>query len=128
MVLTYHTVIQIYRIYDNICEYYGMSSHYNWGHAPKLILTYVDYPNSNVHGEFSSYDRSIILNSCGASWETIIKTLIHEYQHYLQHPGWYTRYENMFNYANNPYEIQAETVAERDWKHFKAVCRSGTMP
>ena len=38
----------------------------------------------------------------------LAETIIHEYQHYLQSPSWYTRYYSMgYRYDNHPYEIAA---------------------
>ena len=38
----------------------------------------------------------------------LAKSIIHEYQHYLQSPSWYTRYYSMgYNYSDHPYEIAA---------------------
>lgn len=49
----------------------------------------------------------------------LIKTLVHEYQHYLQCPAWFGRYYKMgYHYGNHPYEVEA-TEAEKDWKLFK---------
>jgi len=54
------------------------------------------------------------------SMEELIKTLIHEYQHYLQSPSWFTRYYNMgYSYNDHPYEVQAykeEEKWEKIWK------------
>ena len=50
--------------------------------------------------------------------EELIKTIIHEYQHYLQSPSWYTRHcdRNLKNYFDHPYEAEAEEVANKYWK------------
>jgi len=39
----------------------------------------------------------------------LANTVIHEYIHYLQptHANWYERYDRMYGYQNNPYEIEA---------------------
>jgi hypothetical protein len=46
----------------------------------------------------------------------LIKSIIHEYQHYLQSPSWYSIYDRKYGYYNNPYEKRAEEIAERDFK------------
>ena len=52
------------------------------------------------------------------STEELIRTLIHEYQHYLQSPKWMTRYYNMgCDYHTHPYEIIAYTK-ENEYKLF----------
>lgn len=59
--------------------------------------------------EFDSIDNSIVIYYPKMkSRKHIIKTLIHEYQHYLQSPSWMTRYYKMgYRYDNHPYEIAA---------------------
>lgn len=39
----------------------------------------------------------------------LANTVIHEYIHYLQptHTNWYERYDTMYGYSKNPYEIEA---------------------
>lgn len=39
----------------------------------------------------------------------LANTIIHEYIHYLQptHANWYERYDAMYGYSKNPYEIEA---------------------
>lgn len=39
----------------------------------------------------------------------LANTIIHEYIHYLQptHGNWYERYDKMWGYSKNPYEIEA---------------------
>ena len=39
----------------------------------------------------------------------LANTVIHEYIHYLQptHGNWYERYDGMYGYKNNPYEVEA---------------------
>ena len=43
-----------------------------------------------------------------------IKTIIHEYIHYLQprKGGWYERWNNQYGYYKNPYEIEAYYLSE----------------
>ena len=49
------------------------------------------------------------------TYDDLIETVIHEYQHYLQSPTWMERYYNMgYDYQTHPYEVQAEKVAKRD--------------
>ena len=38
----------------------------------------------------------------------LIKTMLHEYKHYLQSPTWMKRYYDMgYEYDNHPYELEA---------------------
>ena len=78
-----------------------------------------DSIQSIINAEYDRIDNTIIIY-----WpkmvdkETIIKSLIHEYQHYLQSSSWMKRYYNMgYNYNNHPYEVAA-TKAESNWKTF----------
>ena len=66
--------------------------------------------------EYDRIDNSIVIYYPQmTSRKQIIETLIHEYQHYLQSPSWFTRYYNMgFEYNNHPYEIAA-TKEELNW-------------
>jgi len=51
-----------------------------------------------------------------ASLEELIRTVIHEYQHYLQSPSWMTRYYKMgYDYSNHPYEVAAYNE-EENWQ------------
>lgn len=53
------------------------------------------------------------------SEEDVVRTLIHEYQHYLQSPTWMKRYYTMgYEYDNHPYEVAA-IEAEEDYEMFK---------
>ena len=67
--------------------------------------------------EYDRIDNSIVIYYPKMkSKEQIIRTLIHEYQHYLQSPSWMTRYYNMgHSYCNHPYEIAA-FKEEKNWK------------
>jgi hypothetical protein len=44
----------------------------------------------------------------------LANTIIHEYIHYLQptHGNWYERYEKVWGYQNNPYEIEAHLLGD----------------
>jgi hypothetical protein len=40
----------------------------------------------------------------------LAKTMVHEYAHYLQFWPWYNRYNAIYGYENNPYEVQARDL------------------
>jgi len=44
----------------------------------------------------------------------LANTVIHEYIHYLQptHGNWYERYDKMWGYNNNPYEVEAYLMGD----------------
>jgi hypothetical protein len=74
-----------------------------------------------IQGWFDPNDNSIVLileniDSVGEA----IKTILHEYRHYLQCPSWIQRYYNMgYTYDNHPYEIQALESEELWRKYYK---------
>ncbi len=70
------------------------------------------------YGEYDQTDNSIVIYYPKMKTkEQLVKTLIHEYQHYLQSPSWMTRYYNMgFNYNDHPYEVAARKE-EINWKN-----------
>lgn len=70
------------------------------------------------YGEYDNLDNSIVLYYPKMKTkEQLVKTLIHEYQHYLQSPSWMTRYYNMgYNYNDHPYEVAARKE-EINWKN-----------
>jgi len=94
-------------------DYYGFSKHYN--DPPYIFLS--QERAEGRKGEFCDEINEIILYYKNlTSLEDLIKTLIHEYQHYLQSPSWFTRYYNMgYSYNNHPYEVQAYNE-EQKWK------------
>lgn len=40
-------------------------------------------------------------------FKDLASTILHEYTHYLQFWPWYSRYQKIYSYKDNPYEIQA---------------------
>ena len=88
---------------------------------PDVFISIED--DTNLLGEYVSDDNEIILY-----WSELenkrtkhfITTIIHEYQHYLQDPKWYSRYLNMLTLkeidnGSHPYEQQADRVALANW-------------
>tara|TARA_Y100001963_G_scaffold157040_1_gene252153 strand:- start:1329 stop:1796 length:468 start_codon:yes stop_codon:yes gene_type:complete len=102
--------------YDLIRNHYGESLYSD--DIPDLVL-FSDEADT-VSGEYDDANEEISLNMyyCTTA-EQCVKTLIHEYMHYLQPRNWYQRYYKMgHTHQTHPYEIQAEQVAERDWQRF----------
>ena len=120
-------VKQIFEIVDKIgtriIEHYGVSKYRK--EPPQLIITdeYSEDEYSNkdkgIVAEYISKENTILIyRKVVSSEEELIKTLIHEFQHYLQSPIWMTRYYNMgYDYQTHPYEIQAFRE-EENWKRF----------
>lgn len=49
-----------------------------------------------------------------SDFKDLASTILHEYTHYLQFWPWYSRYQKIYSYEKNPYEIEAnlsESVA-----------------
>ena len=71
---------------------------------PTYIINLKERVDRKQHiiNEITIYYKNI------ASLEELIRTIIHEYQHYLQSPSWMTRYYNMgYDYSDHPYELAA---------------------
>lgn len=108
-------------LYEKIIEKYGYSKFHS--HLPYLIIEDTPYSDSdvpaNLHGEYCFTENEIIIYWKNIpSEKVLIKTLIHEYQHYLQSPTWMTRYYNMgYRYNNHPYELDA-LKEEKYWRKF----------
>jgi len=116
MRLTYDKLKEIKEIWEDVKWHYGKSRYYPW--VPTLVV--IHDTQATTFAEFCTEEREVITNVAGVeSMKKIIQSIIHEYVHYLQHPGWYTRYEQDYGYTKNPYEIEANEIAERDWKLFE---------
>ena len=74
---------------------------------PNLIL--INRPNqTRTIGEYIYEDNSIkIWFQDHCDFRELTSTILHEYTHYLQFWPWYSRYQKMYSYKDNPYEIQA---------------------
>jgi hypothetical protein len=117
----------VYRkILDWCIIVYGKSPHFK--EYPDME---VDHKESfGLLGEYESENNVIIIYDAaifalaleskmsGRLWffETGIKTVIHEYQHYLQDPDLSDMLHRDVNDEENPLEIEAEFVAKRDWE------------
>lgn len=120
-------VKQIFEIVDKIgtriIDYYGVSKYQK--ELPELVITdeYSEDEYSNkdkdIVAEYIREENTILIyRKVVSSEEELIRTIIHEFQHYLQSPIWMTRYYTMgYNYSNHPYEIQA-FKEEENWKRF----------
>ncbi len=107
------------KAFYSVCKHYGQSKYQKT--YPYLQIedsVYCDTTSSfNLMGEYCNINNTLTVYWQNIdSTENLIKTLIHEYQHYLQSPSWMTRYYNMgYNYYNHPYEIAAYKE-EENWK------------
>lgn len=107
-------------IFKNIALDYGLSKHQPT--FPYLEIEdspYSDADDPDLLGEYKSWDNEMVVYWKNiTSREMLVRTLIHEYQHYLQSPTWMTRYWSMgFDYRTHPYEIQAYKE-EENWEKY----------
>lgn len=108
-------------VYNKVIEYYGESTHHEY--VPFVAIEDTPYADEDVpkdlYGEYCSMLNEITLYWKNIpSMEVLIRTLVHEYQHYLQSPAWMTRYYKMgYGYNDHPYEVAAFNE-EENWKNF----------
>lgn len=93
--------------------HYGPSKHqqtFPYIFLSKDIIDDIKGEYCYMFNEITIYYRNI------ESLEELIRTVIHEYQHYLQSPSWMTRYYRMgYDYSNHPYEVAAYNE-EENWE------------
>ena len=109
----------IERYFDKVTEIYGQSKHHN--SYPYLSIEdspYDDSDDPDLIVEFrADLNEVIVYHKNISSVEELIRTLVHEYQHYLQSPSWMTRYYNMgYGYNDHPYEVAAYKEEENWYK------------
>ena len=97
-------------IFENVSKDYGNSKYQQT--LPYLSIEdspYSDADDPDCFGEYDKDDNELIIYWKNIhSREDLIRTIIHEYQHYLQSPAWMSRYWNMgFGYTDHPYEVSA---------------------
>jgi hypothetical protein len=75
--------------------------------------------DEQLKGWYESMDNTLtIVIDNVKNRRDLVKTIIHEYQHYLQSPSWMARYYNMgYEYSNHPYEVAAY-AEENNYKMF----------
>jgi hypothetical protein len=97
---------------------YGTSIYYS--QLPKLIIKKLD--KSDFFGVFDEEKVLIEIHDCNIkNTNSLIKTIIHEYVHYMQPPGIYEIIEfyNSGSYNKNPLEQWAVKIENRDWRKCK---------
>jgi len=70
--------------------------------------------DADLKGWYESMDNTltIVIDNI-KDMEDLVRTIVHEYQHYLQSPLWMKRYYTMgYDYSDHPYEVAA--YAEED--------------
>lgn len=108
-----------YKFLEKIEKIYGYSKFHECSpyleFEPYLFSKHTG--ENNTEAEYNFENNSIILYyRLIRDEQHLAETLIHEYQHYLQSPSWFTRYYNMgYCYSDHPYEVAAFN-AEKDWR------------
>jgi Zn-dependent peptidase ImmA (M78 family) len=78
----------------------------------------LEWHNKSYDGDCGDYDfeenKITIYKSAHRSALDIIHTIIHEWQHYLQSTKKYYEYADKYSYQNNPFEKQANYIAEKN--------------
>jgi hypothetical protein len=118
-------IIQIAnKSYPKIREYYGVGRK---DYPPievykNILVRLTGEPDAEGEPADAEYDRKLnrlfIYSDYNNSVEDVIRSIIHEYVHYLQSASWMGRYYKMgYNYTNHPYELKA-SKEEENWKMF----------
>ena len=86
---------------------------------PKLIVK-KDRRFTRMYGQYTNAEITIYLNTCKTE-KLIVKTVIHEYTHFLQMPRKkdlpvYQRLLDTFEYNKHPFEVQARMYEEEFYK------------
>tara|TARA_R110001592_G_scaffold4039_1_gene22759 strand:+ start:301 stop:675 length:375 start_codon:yes stop_codon:yes gene_type:complete len=112
------------KVYPKIREFYGEGKkEYPPIEVYKNILVRLtDEPDAEGEPADAEYDRKLnklfIYSDYNNSVEDIIRSIIHEYIHYLQSGSWMGRYYKMgHDYTTHPYELKA-SKEEENWKNF----------
>lgn len=113
-VVTRKQIIEYVEKYIGVVEkMYGKSKHqqtHPYIYLSKEVRDDVKGEYCYIINEITIYYRNI------TSLEELIRTIIHEYQHYLQSPSWMTRYYKMgYDYSDHPYELAAYKE-EENWQ------------
>jgi len=119
--MTKEEVTQVSRIViERIAMDYGLSKHQPV--YPYLEIEdspYSDVDDPDLLGEYKNWDNELVVYWKNITTrEMLIRTILHEYQHYLQSPTWMSRYWKMgYGYNDHPYEIAAYKEEEQ-WKKY----------
>jgi|TARA_R110001592_G_scaffold212290_1_gene464543 hypothetical protein len=111
-------------VYPKIREYYGVGrKNYPPIEVYKNILVRLTgEPDAEGEPADAEYDRKenklFLYSDYNNSVEDVIRSIIHEYVHYLQSGSWMGRYYKMgHTYQTHPYELKA-SQEEENWKKF----------
>ena len=114
-ITAYAKIKFVEKVLDWCIKHYGKSKYFKT--YPILIISY--RKTTSYHGEFNidedGFETEIQLIMYINNLHTIsqlVQTVIHEYQHYLQHQTWLSRYYDKTHYEDNQYEKKAEKEAK----------------
>jgi|TARA_R110000823_G_scaffold278412_2_gene396840 hypothetical protein len=104
---------------EKCIEVYGESKHHQTTpyieYQPYVYSVYCKDDNPEAEYIFD-YNTIVIYYKNIEDTEHLARTILHEYQHYLQSPSWMTRYYNMGHYySDHPYEVAA-FAEEENWR------------
>ena len=112
------------KAYPKIREYYGVGRK---DYPPieiykNILVRLTGEPDAEGEPADAEYDRKLnklfIYSDYNNSIEDVIRSIIHEYVHYLQSASWMGRYYKMgYNYQTHPYELKS-SQEEENWKKF----------
>ncbi len=88
------------------------------------ITYYQSVPADVCMGEYRYWDNEIIVYYNNTpNIRAFIQTIIHEWQHQLQHMTKYEKIHNEVGYEEHPFEKEAEAIEKKNykqvWKHIK---------
>jgi|TARA_B110000259_G_scaffold9430_1_gene10448 hypothetical protein len=112
------------KVYPKIRTHYGLGKK---EYPPieiykNILVRLTGEPNAEGEPADAEYDRKenklFLYSDYNNTTEDIIRSIIHEYIHYLQSGSWMKRFYDMgYDYGNHPYEVDAKK-AEENWKMF----------
>jgi len=110
---------QVEEICDSVIEWcvknHGCSKFYDG-----LPIVEIEFEEPRgIRAEYDSMNNLMTIYVRGnRSVKQLVKSVLHEYRHYLQSPTWLERYSTMYRRKQdkNPYEIDAEIFADSNWK------------
>lgn len=115
------TVESLSKLYlSEVEKIYGLSKYQEC--TPYLSVEdspYSEGTDKDLIAEYIYQDNEIVIY-----WknikdeESLIRSILHEYKHYLQSPTWMKRYYKQgYSYSDHPYEIAAY-AEEENWNKF----------
>ena len=106
----------ILEVFAKVRDHYGLSKYYDY--YPELEICEETHWLS---GEFrSDYCGIVVYPLAIINEEELIRTIVHEYQHYLQDPDEMERLNEKHDYYSHPFEIEAYAIEDRDYQLFMA--------